>query len=105
MNASQLVAGRIFLESALVLSGGQSSVVAVSGTSAQSLVITTENVVVTTTVDCFVRQDSNPTAVSDGTDQILLGGNQYRLAGIVTGNKLAFKTTGATGNVYITPGA
>jgi hypothetical protein len=38
----------------------------------------------------------------DGTDQIFLGGNTYRVSGIVIGFKLAFKTTGATGSVYIT---
>jgi len=94
--------------------GGNSQVVAISGTSAQSAVLTspdtnlnksTLDVVCTPTVDCFVRQGSNPTALATGVDIFLVGGNTYRLSGILSGNKLAFKTGGATGNVYITPSA
>ena len=87
------------------LSGGQSQAVSISGTSAQSTAISGTSAVVTPTVDCFFRADSNPTALSNGTDQILLGGNQYRIFGITSGHKLAFITTGNTGTVYITPGA
>lgn len=87
------------------LAGGQSSVVAVSGTSAQSAVIGFPSCVVTPTVDVFFRKGANPTAVSDGTDQILLANNSYRLHGLAASDKLAFKTGGATGNVYLTPGA
>lgn len=92
------------------LTGGQSSVVAISAASAQSAALTMNStdqtdVLVTPTVDCFMRQGSAPVAVSDGTDQILLAGNTYRVSGIVNGNKLAFITTGAAGSVYISPGA
>lgn len=87
------------------LSGGQCQAVSISGTSAQSAAITTGSAVVTPTVDCFFRADSNPTALSNGTDHILLGGNQYRIFGITSGHKLAFITTGATGFVHIAPGA
>lgn len=86
------------------LTGGQSESVAISGTSAQSAAITGTHAVVTPTIDCFFRQGASPTALADGTDQILLGGNQYRISGIVNGNLLAFITTGGTGTVYITPG-
>lgn len=82
---------------------GKSQVVSISGTSAQSAVINAEHVIVTPTTDCFVRQGANPTATSDGTDLFLLGLSTYRLD-IPRGAKLAFKTTGATGSVYITPG-
>lgn len=82
---------------------GLSQAVSISGTSAQSAVINASEVVVTPTADCFVRQGTNPTATSDGTDLFLLGLTSYRL-GIARGAKLAFKTTGATGSVYITPG-
>lgn len=87
--------------------GGTSSVVSISGTSAQSGALTTAaekdfSVIVTPTTDCFVRQGANPTAVSDGTDQILLAYQQRRIS-VKNGNKLAFKTTGATGSVYLTP--
>lgn len=87
------------------LSGGQSEAKSLSGTSIQSSAITTGSVIVTPTVDCYFRAGSNPTALSNGTDQLLLGGNQYRIIGITSGNKLAFITTGNTGTVYITPGA
>ena len=87
------------------LSGGQSQAVSINGSSAQSAAITTGSAVVTPTVDCFFRADSNPTALSNGTDQMLLGGNQYRIFGITSGHKLAFITTGNSGTVYITPGA
>lgn len=85
--------------------GGASQSVAVSGASAQSAVITTGEALVTPTVDCFVRHGSNPTALADGTDILLLANVQYRVSGIPNGNKLAFITGGAAGTVYISPGA
>lgn len=84
--------------------GGTSQVVAISATSAQSAAIASSRAVITPTVDCFVRQGSNPTALSDGTDQFLVGGQMYRVS-LTAGNKLAFKTATGTGSVYITPGA
>jgi hypothetical protein len=94
--------------------GAAGQKVAISAVSAQSAAITlrptptsgdrTEDVLVTPSVDCFVKQGSNPTAVVD-TDVLLLGGNTYRLSGFTTGNKLAFITSGAAGNVWIYPGA
>jgi hypothetical protein len=90
--------------SIIALSGGQSESVSISSTSAQSSAITAGWALVTPTVDCFFRAGANPTALSNGTDQILLGGNTYRVTGITSGHKLAFKTTAATGTVYITPG-
>lgn len=89
----------------IALTGGQSQKVDISSTSAQSAAITAGWALVTPSTDCFMRQGADPTAASDGTDQILLGGNTYRVVGIAAGNKLAFKTTSATGSVYITPGA
>jgi hypothetical protein len=87
------------------LSGGQSSAVAISGTTAASAAITAGSVVATPTVDCFFRVGAaTPTAVSNGTDQILLGGNTYRISGITSGHMLAFITTGAAGTVYVSPG-
>jgi hypothetical protein len=94
-----------FQEISLALGGpGQSQAVSISTTSVQSTAITTGTAVVTPSVECFVRYGSNPTALSDGTDQILLANVMYRLA-FPTGSKLAFKTTSGTGTVYITPGA
>lgn len=83
---------------------GLSQALAISSTSAQSAVINSDCAVVTPTVDCFVRHGSNPTATNDGTDLFLLALNTYRLQ-TTKGFRLAFRTTAASGTVYITPGA
>jgi hypothetical protein len=89
-------------ESAHLYSGGQSQVVAISGTSAQSSAITgSKTVYLCSTGDCFIRQGSNPTALSNGTDQFLPGYTPMRFAGFVSGNKIA--VIGTTGSLYITP--
>lgn len=88
-----------------VLSGGQSAKIAISTTSAQSAVLTSTSYLVSPDVDCFARLGSNPTAVADGTDQILLAGNTYRIVPTLVGNKFAFIALTGTGNVYITPDA
>lgn len=90
--------------SIVVDDGGRSQALSISSTSAQSAVINTNSVLVTPTVDVFVRQGTNPTAVSDGTDILLLASTSYRLA-VMPGKKLAFKTASATGTVYLTQGA
>lgn len=90
-----------------VSEGGDSQRVAISTTSAQSAAFSGSggvDMICTPDVDCFVRQGSNPTALADGTDQMLLGGNTYRLSGIVNGNKLAFITISGSGYVYLSPG-
>jgi hypothetical protein len=95
--------------------GGNGAKVAISGTSAQSAALSLkttptgsvdsrDSVLIYASVDCFVRNGSNPTAVVD-TDVPLAGGNIYRLSGIKDGEKLAFITSGAAGNVWIYPGA
>lgn len=98
----------VFEHSLNILSGGQSSVVAASTSSAQSATftfpgVTSGYVVITPLVNCFVRQGENPTALADGTDQLLLANNSYRVF-VNSGNKLAFITPSGTGNVYLTPG-
>lgn len=91
-----------------VLSGGQSSKIAIGTTSAQTAAVTAVSgqavvsVAFTPDVDCFVRRGTNPTAVSDGTDQFLLARTTYRCQ-MLPGEKLAFIASGA-GNVYFTPG-
>lgn len=90
--------------SIVVDDGGRSQAISISSTSAQSAVINTNSVLVTPTVDVFVRQGANPTALSDGTDILLLASTSYRLA-VTPGKKLAFKTSSATGTVYLTQGA
>lgn len=93
-------------ESMTVLSDSSSEKLSISGVSAATTNSTDlGQVVVTPDVDCFVTQGVTPVAVADGTDQILLAYNSYRLTRIVDGNKLAFITAGATGNIYISPGA
>lgn len=98
------------------LSGGQSSKVGASTTSAQSATIATSTaagqkgdpvkVVITCDAAVFMRYDpaGNPTAVADGTDQYLAANVPYRTE-VVGGGKFAFITGTGTANVYITPGA
>lgn len=81
--------------------GGKSQALSISSTSAQSAAITSGFCRIYATVDCFARQGSNPTAVSDGTDTFIPGGVWLRV-NCARGNKLAFKTTAASGTVYIT---
>jgi hypothetical protein len=80
--------------------GGTSQKIAISAVSAQSAVMTGSTAVVTPDVNCFYRADINPTALSNGTDQILVANKPYRISGVL-GLKLAFIAGGA-GNVYIT---
>jgi hypothetical protein len=91
--------------SAQILSGGQSQKVALTTASAQSAALTGYQYILTPDVNCFVRLGVNPTAVSDGTDQILLANQTYRIFPIVPGQKFAFILATGTGNVYITPDA
>ena len=92
-------------ESVIALKGGTCAAVAVSTASAQSAAITSGRVVLYSSVECFFRQGSNPTALSDGTDQILPASTMLRVVDIESGNKLAFKTASGTGTVYIAPAA
>jgi hypothetical protein len=87
--------------------GGNSQKLALSTSSAQSATLGagstgTMTVLFTTDVDCFYRQGSNPVAVSDGTDQLIVSECTYRVQ-VLCGNKLAFVTASGTGNAYITP--
>lgn len=81
---------------------GSSQAVSISSTSAQSAVINASLVTVTPTVDTFVRQGENPTALATGVDLFLLGQGSYRIE-MSPGMKLAFITTGLSGTAYITP--
>jgi hypothetical protein len=96
-----------------ITTGGTSQKVAISGTSAQSAAAAASSTeskgvpiryLLTADVNCFVRKGSNPTAVSDGTDQILIANQTYRVE-LMDGEKLAFITTAASGNAYLTPRA
>lgn len=96
--------------SLMVLSGGQSQAVSISTTSAQSAAIGnsgegTQTAVIYSTVECFMRQGANPTALATGVDQIIPASTLLRLDNIVGGNRLAFITPTGSGTVYITPGA
>lgn len=86
--------------------GARSERVTLSGVSAQSAVYGTSpsgaHLLVTPDTNCFMRCDANPTAVATGVDMILLANTTYRVQ-IGMGVKLAFITSGAAGNVYITP--
>lgn len=95
----------VIVTSVEVDEGGRSQAVAVSSASAQSGVLNFDQWVITPTVDVFVRQGENPTALANGTDLFLLGGLSYRLRSIKPGNRLAFITGGPSGTVYMSPGA
>lgn len=87
-----------------ISTGGTSQAISVSATSAQSAaVVSPGSVVVTPTVDVFVRRGTNPTALANGTDQILLAGFSYRVGNLAEGERLAFIAASA-GTVYVTPG-
>lgn len=88
-----------------ISAGGDAEKLAVSATSAQSAVFTATSYLVTTDVDVFVRTGSSPTALATGVDQILLAGNSYRVVPLIIGERFAFITGGASGNVYLTPNA
>jgi hypothetical protein len=87
-----------------ILTGGQSQKVTVTAASAQSSAITTDKINIYADVDCFVRQGTDPTALADGTDQIIPAGVMLRGYEITSGNKLAFIAVSTSGNVYLTPG-
>ena len=87
-----------------MLSGGQSQVVSISTSSAQSTAIPSGSAVLCSTVACWVRQGSNPTALSNGTDQYLPAGMPMRFTGINPGNKIA-AISSESGSLYITPDA
>lgn len=91
-----------------ILAGGTSIKLAVSTTSVQSPAFTglsglPDNYSIIPDVNCFVRMGTNPTAVSDGTDQLLFAGTHYRITPCPAGSKFAFITSSGTGNVYLTP--
>ena len=87
-----------------VSTGGTSQSLAVSAASATTTVpFAAGTCIVSPTVDMFVRRGVTPVAVADGTDQILLAGFTYRIAGIMPNEKLAFIAASA-GTAYITPG-
>ena len=94
----------ILQESMVALKGGTCSTVAVSGTSAQSAAITSGKVVIYSTVDMYLRQGSNPTALATGVDQFIPANTMLRIVDIENGNKLAF-ISGTSGTVYISPAA
>ena len=99
--------GRVLTKEASVSAsaGGTSQKVAMSTVSAQSAAINAQVALVSPTEDCFVREGSNPTALSDGTDQFLFGGFTYRIAMSDGANRLAFIMASGSGTVYITPAA
>lgn len=85
--------------------GGNSEVIAISTTSAQSSILFHEYagyVNILSTTDCFMRTGANPTALADGTDQFIPGNNLLRIGPIPEDWKLAFITASGAGSVYIT---
>lgn len=87
-----------------ITEGGTSQPVAIGTASAASTTLPMGTAVVICTVDCFCRRGPAPVATSDGTDQFIPANQMVRVAGIRSGDKLAFKTATGTGSAYITPG-
>lgn len=87
-----------------ITAGGLSQALAISSTSAQSAAINGGRALIYATTACFARQGSNPTALSNGTDQYIPAGIIFRIY-VPDDAKIAFITTSASGTVYITPGA
>ena len=85
-------------------SGNTSQSVAMSTTAASSTAIDADSLVIYVSADCFVRAGLNPTAVSTGVDQFLIGANQIRIEPWIAGNKLSLVMASGTGTAYITPG-
>ena len=85
--------------------GGRSQAVSVSTTSAQSSVLYTNQagyVNILSTVDCFIRMGTNPTALATGVDQFIPANNLFRTGPIPAEYKIAAVTGSGTGTVYIT---
>lgn len=98
--------------SAEALSGGTSSKIPTSTASAQGPVIANPASVpagcpvkclITCDVLTFGRKGTNPTALSDGTDQVFVANVPY-LVELMAGERMAFIVPTSTGNVYFTPG-
>lgn len=88
----------------LSLPAGISQKITVSTTSAQTTAIAQTSATIYATVNVFVRQGTNPTAVADGTDQFIPAETFVSLEGLIAGNKIAIIGESA-GTAYITPGA
>lgn len=83
--------------------GGRSQLLASVTASTQSAVINAPYALVFCSAATFVRQGSDPTAVTTGADIYLAPNVHYRI-NLKPGNKLAFAALAAS-NVYVTPGA
>lgn len=84
---------------------GTSQPIAISTTSAQTTAIYGATVYITPTVDCFVREGSNPTALSNGTDHFLVANCTQGYEMRTPGNKLAFIVASGGGTVYVSVAA
>lgn len=105
-------AAHVSANSVVADTGEQTERKSIGTISAESSAINATSALVTPSVDCYFRQGaplSNTAVVptKDGAagDQLLIGGNTYRVSGIVSGNSLAFITESGSGEVLITPGA
>jgi hypothetical protein len=88
--------------SIIVDEGGRSQRLTAVTTSQQTTTINSDYALVYCTAPCFVRQGSNPTAVTTGADIFLAGNVHYRL-NLPRGAKLAFAAPSAA-DVYVTTG-
>lgn len=74
----------------------------ISTSSTPSGVLTHDDAVVISTVDCFVTKGASPVATTGG--QFIPANTPLRLWGWKAGEQLAFITASGTGTVYISPG-
>lgn len=80
--------------------GGTCQKIAISAVSAQSAALLGPIIHVTPTVDCYVREGANPTALLTGVDHWLVA-NATQAFTVAHGNKLAFITESGAGTVRI----
>ena len=91
-----------------ILPGGQSQKIATSTVAASSTsLVGVSQVTLICDTNTFVRMGppGSTVALNNGTDQMLLANQQYRIIPIISGYVLSFILATGTGNVYLTPEA
>lgn len=85
--------------------GGNSQLVAVSTTHAESTLIVANHILLYVDTACYARASLAPVAITGGTDQYIPAGIHYRIPwNNDNGWKLSLITLTGTGNAYISPG-
>lgn len=87
-------------QASVIATGGTCQKVAVTTASGQSAAINGRLVHLSPTIDCYVREGADPTALSNGTDHFLFA-NATQPFRMGYGNKLAFISESGSGSVRI----